>query len=413
MFFLTSFYVIITHYLIYLYLFYFSSKLVILGGLSITQVLKIYFISGYILSFYLYFISSTRVTRFLGYIVFCLLPLLVICFTFIKNVFFFLFIYEFFLFPSILIVYLFSPNIRLLAANLYFIMWTQFGSLLVILGCLLLYLKCGVITLNNLNSIIPDYISFLFILGLGVKIPIWPFHFWLTKTHVEAPTYFSIYLSGFLVKTAVLGFIIFLEYTSFLVIFTFIIISIVGVLDSTLKFAHQIDLKKLVAYTTVQEMNMILLIMFVGLNLYLPLVLLFIITHTILSSLFFYIVDVIYKNHLTRVSSAVFGVKQLNYVFGVFLLFSVFFYLGFPYTVKFFIEIKLFLILYNYNKFIFYTILFIVNWVGSVVFGKIWFNVIYLNPQKQLFYYLNKKEYIFFIFFLSIFIFFTIIFLYL
>jgi len=90
----------------------------------------------------------------------------------------------------------------------------------------------------------------------------WPFHFWLTKTHVEAPTYFSIYLSGFLVKTAILGFIIFIDYVSYQVLLFFIIISFVGVFDATLKFSHQIDLKKLVAYTTIQEMNMILLIIY-------------------------------------------------------------------------------------------------------------------------------------------------------
>jgi len=42
--------------------------------------------------------------------------------------------------------------------------------------------------------------------GFGFKFPIWPFHFWLSKTHVEATGSFSMYLSGFLVKTAVFGF---------------------------------------------------------------------------------------------------------------------------------------------------------------------------------------------------------------
>jgi hydrogenase-4 component F len=186
----------------------------------------------------------------------------------------------------------------------------------------------------------------------------------------------------------------------------------VGVIDSTLKFAHQIDLKKLVAYTTVQEMNMILLVMFIGLNLYLPLVLVFIITHTILSSIFFYIVDVIYKHHLSRTTLSVQGILQLNFIFGSFLLISVFLYLGFPYTIKFFIEIKLFLLMYNYNKIIFYFIIFIVNWFGSVIFGKIWFKVIFLIPTNKGFYILNKKEYIYFIFFIVVFLIFTFLYLY-
>jgi NADH:ubiquinone oxidoreductase subunit 4 (subunit M) len=46
----------------------------------------------------------------------------------------------------------------------------------------------------------------LLFFGFGFKFPIWPFHYWLTKTHVEASSGFSIYLSGFLVKSALFGF---------------------------------------------------------------------------------------------------------------------------------------------------------------------------------------------------------------
>lgn len=41
-----------------------------------------------------------------------------------------------------------------------------------------------------------------FLIGFGIKIPLAPFHFWLLKVHVESPTAFSIFLSGFLVKSA-------------------------------------------------------------------------------------------------------------------------------------------------------------------------------------------------------------------
>lgn len=74
------------------------------------------------------------------------------------------------------------------------------------------------------------------LIGLGVKIPIWPFHFWLTKTHVEAPTYFSIYLSGFLVKTAIMGFSVSLPYLNTYSIGIGITLFYIGVIDSTLKF---------------------------------------------------------------------------------------------------------------------------------------------------------------------------------
>lgn len=45
-------------------------------------------------------------------------------------------------------------------------------------------------------------IFIIFLLGFGIKIPLAPFHHWLLKVHVESPTAFSIFLSGFLVKSA-------------------------------------------------------------------------------------------------------------------------------------------------------------------------------------------------------------------
>jgi NADH:ubiquinone oxidoreductase subunit 4 (subunit M) len=83
----------------------------------------------------------------------------------------------------------------------------------------------------------------------------------LTKTHVEAPAGFSMYLSGFLVKSAIFGFykisnVLGGEISTYF----FSTICIMGVVDASLKMWSQTDLKKLVAYGTIQEMNLIYLI---------------------------------------------------------------------------------------------------------------------------------------------------------
>jgi formate hydrogenlyase subunit 3/multisubunit Na+/H+ antiporter MnhD subunit len=70
------------------------------------------------------------------------------------------------------------------------------------------------------------------------------------------------YLSGFLVKTALYGFY---KYTAVLgagVNTTlFIAIAGIGIVDASIKMFSQVDLKKLVAYCTIQEMNMIYLML--------------------------------------------------------------------------------------------------------------------------------------------------------
>ena len=68
------------------------------------------------------------------------------------------------------------------------------------------------------------------------------------------------YLSGFLVKTALFGFyklINLLGSESNSVIFS--VICVLGIIDSSLKMWGQTDIKKLVAYGTIQEMNIIYL----------------------------------------------------------------------------------------------------------------------------------------------------------
>jgi len=78
---------------------------------------------------------------------------------------------------------------------------------------------------------------------------------------VEAPSGFSIYLSGFLVKSALYGFYKFTNIFQLSINTTFFItIAFIGVVDSSLKMWGQSDLKKLVAYGTIQEMNLIYLV---------------------------------------------------------------------------------------------------------------------------------------------------------
>lgn len=105
----------------------------------------------------------------------------------------------------------------------------------------------------------PFEINFVFLcclVGFGVKLPIWPFYGWLPKAHVEASTNFSIFLSGVLVKFAFFGLlkcllVMQLEPT-FIYVYPFLVL---GIVDAVFKLFYQIDLKKLVAYSTVVEMH--------------------------------------------------------------------------------------------------------------------------------------------------------------
>jgi formate hydrogenlyase subunit 3/multisubunit Na+/H+ antiporter MnhD subunit len=82
---------------------------------------------------------------------------------------------------------------------------------------------------------------------------------------VEAPSGFSIFLSGFLVKSAVFCFyklILIFNIQCFYLLP--VIICIIGMFDASIKMWSQTDIKKLIAYATVQEMNIIFLLFNLG-----------------------------------------------------------------------------------------------------------------------------------------------------
>ena len=100
----------------------------------------------------------------------------------------------------------------------------------------------------------------VFLVGFGVKIPLAPFHYWLLKVHVESPTAFSIFLSGFLVKSALYCLFMLLNMFNttqhYFILTSWIFYSLI---IGTIGLAKSTDIKKLIAWATIQEMTFMLL----------------------------------------------------------------------------------------------------------------------------------------------------------
>src|SRR5689334_10200741 len=99
----------------------------------------------------------------------------------------------------------------------------------------------------------------MFFLSFAVKIPIIPFHIWLPEAHVEAPTVGSVILAGVLLKLGVYGlvrfsFVLFPHANTYYSPFVYTI-SIISILYSSLTTLRQIDLKRIIAYSSVAHMN--------------------------------------------------------------------------------------------------------------------------------------------------------------
>jgi len=315
--------------------------------------------------------------------------LIVFFYVSVTNLIVFFLLYEFLLVPSFLFVYFVSPSRRALQASIYFVIWTQIGSFLVL--CAIAYI---IITSNNFLFFLFYFYNFsnfevwfLYIflfLGFGFKVPIWPFHYWLTKTHVEAPSGFSIYLSGFLVKSALFGFY---KLTNILSCHintsVFVIICLFGVIDASLKMWGQTDLKKLVAYGTIQEMNIIYLVFCWGDSIAIISGILFTATHAFLSALMFFVVDCIYRRFFTRSIIEINGLLQINPNLSFLIILMIIFFAGLPGTLKFVVEFYIFAGLLELSLVLTFVLIFVANVLGLIGFSKNWFNLIFGISKKN------------------------------
>lgn len=308
----------------------------------------------------------------------------------VTNLVLFFLMYECLLIPSFFFVYFVSPSRRAIQASIYFVIWTQVGSFLVL--CAVSYIlsvsSCSDFFSLRSFKFTNDEVWVLYILlffGFGFKVPIWPFHYWLTKTHVEAASGFSIYLSGFLVKSALYGFYKMTTLlngdfnTSF-----FIVICMIGVIDSSLKMWGQTDLKKLVAYGTIQEMNLIYLLFCWGDTNAIIGGILFSVTHAFLSALMFFVVDCIYRRYHTRSIVEINGLLHLTPNLGLAILFMCIFFSGLPGTIKFIVEFYVFSGFLEVSPFSCFFLMAIANVFGLIGFSKCWFNVVFGMFRKNM-----------------------------
>lgn len=176
-------------------------------------------------------------------------------------------------------------------------------------------------------------------LGFGIKVPVFPFHYWLTKIHVEAPAGFSIFLSGFLVKAALFCFYYFnLIFESKISNQAVITVALFGAVEASVKMWTQTDFKKLIAFATIQEMNLILYLLVSYQNVLDYSLILFILIHGWLSTLMFFLVDIIQKKtnsrNIVEISGLAYKFPEIKFI----VWFVLIFFSGFPLTVKFVIE---------------------------------------------------------------------------
>lgn len=150
-----------------------------------------------------------------------------------------------------------------LQAGVYILFYTLIVSLPFLVAIIYLYKNYNIFYFFFYKINLLRYlIYFSIVLAFLVKIPIFLVHLWLPKAHVEAPVSGSIILAGVILKLGGYGLVRVLELFLFLSIylnFYWILLSLIGGLLVSLICLLQIDLKSLVAYSSVVHIRLLLI----------------------------------------------------------------------------------------------------------------------------------------------------------
>ena len=202
------------------------------------------------------------------FIAFLLLESIVIAAFVILDLLLFYVFFEAVLIPMFIIIGVWGSSERKLRAAYLFFLYTLLGSVLMLLGILYIYYIAGttdyqILLTTEFDENVQKLLFLAFFASFAAKVPMIPLHLWLLAAHVESPTAGSVILAGILLKLGTYGLtrfslplfpmasIYFAPMVQTLAVF--------GVIYAALSAIRQTDIKRIVAYSSVSHMGVIVI----------------------------------------------------------------------------------------------------------------------------------------------------------
>jgi NADH-quinone oxidoreductase subunit M len=189
------------------------------------------------------------------------------------DLFLFYLFWDAMLIPMYFLIGIWGYDRRIYAA-IKFILYTMAGSVLMLVAILWIayyhQAQTGVPSFDladllalSIPAGVQTWLFLAFAIAFAIKVPIFPFHTWLPDAHVEAPTAGSVILAGVLLKMGTYGllrfaFPLFPEAARFFAPYLGVL-AVIGIVYGALVAMVQPDMKKLVAYSSVSHLGIVVL----------------------------------------------------------------------------------------------------------------------------------------------------------
>nr|UAT97093.1 NADH dehydrogenase subunit 4 [Naegleria fowleri] len=296
----------------------------------------------------IYYQSFLFFTLFLLIFVFSAMDLLV-----------FYIMFEIILIPFFVLIGISSYRKRRIHASYLFFFYTLIGSFFMLVSILSLYSYTGstsfeILLNNNYSLIRENIIWFTFFISFAIKIPMFPFHIWLPEAHVEAPTEGSVLLAGVLLKLGSYGFLRFLmplfPVSTYYFCPLVLLISCIGIFYTSFVTLKQIDIKRIIAYSSVSHMNVCVLGLFTFTSIGIAGSIHLMLAHGIVSGGLFFLIGMLYSRTHTKLIKYYSGLIYTMPIFSFFLFIFTISNISFPLTSNFIGEFLIIISLfYSYN----------------------------------------------------------------
>ena len=278
------------------------------------------------------------------------------------------------------------------AASLNFVLYTMGGSVFMLLSLIAIYQYVPgqdslMVKMNLAAQQMPPHIQVLaflgFLIGFGVKMPIFPLHGWLPLAHVEAPSPISILLSGILLKMGAYGLIrtvTMLPEAAHVLQPLLVFLALFGMIYGGLLAWRQTDLKAMVAYSSVSHMGIVLLGIAALNEIGLKGAVLQMVAHGLIAGAMFLLVGLLYERTHTRNIQDYSSLIQTMPRFAVFMTLTLFAAMGLPGTAGFIAELHT--VIGGFQQWGFLMLLFSISILISAAYAIRTITLLFTGPVR-------------------------------